>query len=142
MCFGTCISVYSPQTIPSEIGKLTSLQRLDLSLNGLSGYIPDEIFEMSSLAELDVGYQLGFVSISSLAKKEESGYQGGNEWNCTRSDGTLAYMGDSDGLQGQILGSQSIKKLRYLNEISINSNSFSGVGNVCQWLCYETVCFF
>ena len=127
ICFGICIFVYFPQTIPSEIGKLTSLQSLvDLSHNGLSGYIPDEIFELSSLVKLDVGNQ--FLSISSLVKLEDFGYPGGNEWKCTRSDGTVAYMGDSDGLQGQILGSKSIKKLRYLNEISISGNSFSGVG--------------
>ena len=137
VCFGTCISVYSPQTIPSEIGKLTSLQSLDLSLNGLSGYIPDEIFELSSLVKLDVGYQsLGNFNLTA--------------WNCIRSDGTVADMeyskgdpenDDNIGLEGQILGSESIKKLRYLNEISISSNSFSGVGFVLPIavLCYETV---
>ena len=39
------------------------------------------------------------------------------------------------GLGGNILDSESIKKLQYLNEIFISYNSFSGVGNGCQYRC-------
>ncbi len=104
------------QTIPPELGRLKFLKQLDLSYNGLSGNFPDELFDLTSLVNLDVGNQ-------------------GDEWSCTRSDGELAEMmyklGDPEndknvGINGAIFDSR-IRKLSGLRELVISQNSFSGV---------------
>ena len=111
------------QTIPSEIGTLSNLQQLELSQNGLSGFIPDELFEASSLSKLDLGYQAW------------------NDWNCTRSNGDVVSAGHSKGdpendinygLEGEILGNQT-GKLKYLKEIAVNDNYFSGEIGTCNY---------
>lgn len=105
----------SLQTIPPELGKLKYLEQLDLSWNGLNGIFPEEIFDVTSLVNLNVGYQW-------------------NDWNCTRSDGRLVeimyIMGDSEndvnyGLYGSIIDSR-IGQLQNLRELTIAENSFSG----------------
>ncbi len=78
--------------------------------------IPNDLFEISSLMQINVAYQYW------------------NIHNCTRSDGTMAEMqyarGDprndyNDGLKGEIFG-DNIAKLPNLMQIRVDDNSFDG----------------
>ena len=91
------------------MGLMTNLQQLNLEDNGLSGYVPDELFNMSSLTHLNLAWQ----------------YTNGQ--NCTSSNGNLVMfptISNFGGLEGSIL--EKIKSLRHLREIIIENNYFSG----------------
>jgi len=45
---------FTEATIPSEIGKLSSLTMLDMSHNGLRGNLPTELFDLASLELLNL----------------------------------------------------------------------------------------
>jgi len=80
---------------------------LDLKDNGLSGYIPDELFNLTKLVKLNLSYNAN----------------GGD--NCTRFDGTEEEIPISFGLEGMILDS-NIGRLEYLQDIDLTDNYFSG----------------
>jgi hypothetical protein len=103
-------------TIPSEIGLLSDLKHLDISLNGLSGFVADEFYNLSSLKYLDLSWQSNNYYV-----------------NCTTSDGSvvepLYQLGDPDndyniGLRGKFL--EEIGRLRNLVHINLDQNSFEG----------------
>lgn len=104
------------QTLPPELGELP-LKYLGLAENGFSGFIPETLFNLTSVE---------YVFLS---------FQNGNRWNCTRSRGGIVdiYYSHGDqteganlGLQGKILGDK-ISNLSSLRTISITKNQFSGV---------------
>eukprot|EP00970_Alexandrium_tamarense_P015149 scaffold4733_cov170-Alexandrium_tamarense.AAC.63 len=127
-------------SLPPEIGNMSNLQQLNLEYNGMSGFVPDELFEVSSLVQLNLGWQYA------------------NDWNCTASDGSVVSTsyaqgnpenGENLGLEGEILGAK-IGHLKYLKEITVNDNYFSGgiaseIGNLKQLgeyqSCAELVAF-
>jgi hypothetical protein len=91
---------------------MTNLQQLNVEDNGMSGYVPDEFFDMSSLTHLSLGYQ-------------------GKNWrNCTSSTGSFIDLytnsaGETNsGLEGLML--DKIKSMRHLKEVVIEGNYFSG----------------
>jgi hypothetical protein len=99
-------------SLPSQIGLLTNIQKLNLEDNGINGYVPDELFNMSSLTHLNLAWQYG------------------NERNCTTSKGDLVELfltstgKYNEGLEGTIL--EKINLLRHLKEIHVEGNYFSG----------------
>jgi len=103
------------QTLPPELGELP-LKYLGLAENAFSGFIPETLFNLTSVE---------YVFLS---------FQNGNRWNCTRSRGGIVdiYYSHGDqaqganlGLQGKILGDK-ISNLSSLRTISITKNQFSG----------------
>ena len=49
-----CLQQVYADAIPTEFGSLSNLQRLDLSINGLSGSIPAELGSLTSLTYLNL----------------------------------------------------------------------------------------
>lgn len=96
------------QTIPTEFGLLSNLMYLDFKDNGLSGYIPDSFFDLKSLVRLDLSYNVNYDS------------------NCTGSNGDIFEIPISFGIEGTIL-EDKIENLRYLMDIDLTDNYFSGV---------------
>jgi hypothetical protein len=103
-------------TIPPEMGLLSNLKHLDVQVNGLSGFVAREFYDLSNLTYLDLSWQSNNYYL-----------------NCTTSDGSfvdpLYQLGHPDndyniGLQGKIL--EEIGHLRNLVHIDLNQNSFEG----------------
>ncbi len=86
---------------------MSNLKRLDFKDNSLSGFIPDSLFDLKSLVQLDLSYNTNY---------------GGN---CTGSNGEIIET-HSDGLEGRIL-EDKIENLHYLMDIDVTNNYFSGV---------------
>jgi hypothetical protein len=102
-------------TMPSEIGLLSYLHHIELYLNGLSGFIADDFFNLP-LEYVDLSYQDRY-----------------DHANCTSSDGSVIemdyQMGDPDndknvGFQGNFF--EQISRLQNLRRVWLNWNSFSG----------------
>jgi hypothetical protein len=99
-------------SLPSQIGLLTNIQKLNLEDNGINGFVPDELFNMSSLTHLNLAWQ----------------YE--NERNCTTSKGDVLELfitstgKPNEGLEGKVL--EKIYRLRHLKEILVEDNYFSG----------------
>jgi hypothetical protein len=98
------------------MGLLSNLKHLDVGLNGLSGIVAGEFYNLSNLTYLDLSWQSNNVY-----------------FNCTTSDGSvmepLYQLGDPDsdyniGLQGKFL--EEIGRLRNLVHINLEQNSFEG----------------
>lgn len=106
-----CNIYFQFQTIPSGIGQLTYLTNLDLKDNGLSGYVPTELFNLTNLVKLDLSYNVNY------------------DGNCTRFDGTEKDIPISFGLEGMILDS-NIGRLENLQDIDLTDNYFSG--SICE----------
>lgn len=100
------------------MGLLANVYHVDLSHNGLSGFVPDEFFNLSSLSTIDLGCQ-------------KYGGRYCHEINCTSSDGSVIdpQMKDSGtvykiGLEGTFF--EKIGLLKALKQIIVMGNSFSG----------------
>jgi hypothetical protein len=95
---------------------LSNLKHLDVSLNGFSGIVAGEFYNLSNLTYLDLSWQSNNVYV-----------------NCTTSNGIvvepLYQLGDPDndyniGLRGKFL--EEIGRLRNLVHINLDQNSFEG----------------
>jgi hypothetical protein len=87
---------------------MANLEKLNLEDNGLGGYVPDELFNLTSLTHLNLAHQ----------------YE--NPRNCTLgSDSVALSLEDrSYGLEGMIF--EKIYRLRHLKKILAENNYFSG----------------
>ncbi|KAA3481047.1 putative LRR receptor-like serine/threonine-protein kinase [Gossypium australe] len=101
---------YFVGTTPSALGNITSLKKIDLSYNKLSGSIDSTIFNLSSLQIIDLSHnRLGGNLPADMANRLpelKELYLSGNQ------------------LYGQI--PSSLFNCRQLKELSLSSNSFTG----------------
>lgn len=87
---------------------------LILALNRLSGYVPDELFNLSSLAQIELSWQSENLPDSVHRKCLLRNGRPGNP----------SYNDDSLGLEGALL--ETIGSLQQLKKIDICGNYFSG----------------
>lgn len=100
------------------MGLLSNLYYVDLSYNGLTGSVPDEFFNLSSLSTITLDCQ------------KYSGYYC-DKTNCTSSDGSVIDLEMKDsrtvnkiGLEGNFF--ENIGLLKALKRVTVLGNSFSG----------------
>ena len=106
------------------------LQDLDLALNRLSGFIPDEFYNLSSLVRVDFNSQ-GQADTTVQPIRDKDAYR-----SCRLSNGAVGnphYNDDNLGLEGAFL--ENVWRLQGLREIVLNENYFSGtiaseIGNI------------
>jgi Leucine-rich repeat (LRR) protein len=116
-------------TIPPEIYRLGSLERLALGENCLHSTLPSEIFRLTRLKDIDLSwnYLSGTVprelyGLKSLTKLNLHGNSDGGICNHTLQE-SLSVL--SHGLEGDILG-PGIGKLQNLEVLNVYTNNFSG----------------
>lgn len=90
------------------------LKSLILALNRLSGYVPDELFNLPSLAQIELSWQSEELPDSVHRKCLLRNGRTGNP----------SYNDDSLGLEGALL--ETIGSLQQLKKIDIRGNYFSG----------------
>mmetsp|Transcript_16300 Transcript_16300/g.33955 ORF Transcript_16300/g.33955 Transcript_16300/m.33955 type:complete len:1126 (-) Transcript_16300:34-3411(-) len=103
-------------TLPPEIGNMKVLEELHLESNSFSGIFPEQLYDLSNLVTVNIGFQKF------------------NGWNCSRSDGgtvdMVFRMGDPEnddnlGFEGNFL-SYAIGNMHGLQNLAIEGNSFKG----------------
>ena len=127
------LSINELSGIPAEIGNLTSLTELELSFNLLSGTIPAEIGNLTSLTELELSFNLlsGTIpaEIGNLTSLEDL-YLRSNQLSGTipAEIGNLTSLDDLDLHSNQLSGTipAELGNLTSLEDLYLTFNQLSG----------------